>query len=174
MSFSFSSAAVLHSALPLVFPVICAGLLLVAAARDVASRTIPNSIPLLLTVIGIGLQLQGGTLPAGLFAAGLVFFACALGWRIGLMGGGDVKLLAALALCVPSAAVLSLLTATGLAGGVLGLAYLALRRLPHLAGPALRGCCGPRDGGSAAVPRCPTALRSPSAASLLCSEGAPR
>ncbi len=131
MSVSFVSATAPHSLASLLYPVICAGLLLIAAARDVASRTIPNFIPVLLFLLGVALQLNAAALPTALLAAGLVFVAAALAWRVGLMGGGDVKLLAALALCVPPAAVLSLVMATGLAGGVLGLLYLALRRVPR-------------------------------------------
>jgi prepilin peptidase CpaA len=132
------SIAPLHAAATLLFPLSCAVLLLVAAARDLASRTIPNTVPLLLSLLGFALQMHDGTLPTGLIAAMLVFATGVLAWRIGLMGGGDVKLLAALAFCVPPAAVLSLITAIGLAGGVLGLAYLALRRVLPSRVPAMR------------------------------------
>jgi prepilin peptidase CpaA len=48
----------------------------------------------------------------------------------GWIGGGDVKLLVALAIGLPLAGVVQLLTVTALAGGVLALTHLMMRRLP--------------------------------------------
>jgi prepilin peptidase CpaA len=47
------------------------------------------------------------------------------------IGGGDVKLLAALALGLPLVGLLQLLTIMALAGGVLAVAYLLMRLLPY-------------------------------------------
>ena len=121
-----------HPALALLLPFGCAALLLYAAARDLASRTIPNRVSLALIAIGVIIQLSDGTLPQALAAAGAVFVVCAIAWRFALMGGGDVKLLAALALCVPPGGVLSLIASVAFAGGALGIAYLILRRLQRL------------------------------------------
>lgn len=120
-------SAALHSVLLLISPLGCGAVLLAAAARDIATRSIPNRLPLLLAAIGLVLQSHDGTIGTAALAAGLVFAICTVGWMVGLMGGGDVKLLAGIAFCVPPSAVLTLVTATGLAGGVLGLFYLALR-----------------------------------------------
>src|SRR3712207_8926707 len=50
-----------------------------------------------------------------------------LAFAVGMMGGGDVKMIAALALWLPPAAVLKLLVIMSIAGGVLTLALL----IPH-------------------------------------------
>ena len=47
------------------------------------------------------------------------------------MGGGDVKLLLALAIGLPLTGVVQLLTVTALAGGVVALVHLMMRQLPH-------------------------------------------
>jgi prepilin peptidase CpaA len=47
------------------------------------------------------------------------------------MGGGDVKLLVALAVGLPLAGTVQLLTATALAGAVLAALHLMMRYLPH-------------------------------------------
>jgi len=49
----------------------------------------------------------------------------------GWMGGGDVKLLVALAVGLPLTGVIQLLTITALAGGVLALVHLMMRHLPY-------------------------------------------
>jgi prepilin peptidase CpaA len=47
------------------------------------------------------------------------------------MGGGDVKLLVALAIGLPLPGLIQLLAITTLAGGVLALVHLIMRHLPH-------------------------------------------
>ena len=109
-------------------------LLLLAAAHDVATRTVPNWISAVLLAAGLGLRLAGGGLMLGLLAAAIVFVAAVFCWRRGWMGGADVKLLAAASLVVPPGLVLSLLLAVSLAGGILLIVSYALhvgvRRLP--------------------------------------------
>ena len=53
--------------------------------------------------------------------------AATLLWLRGVLGGGDVKLLAAVSLVVPAAAVPALLLAIVLAGGVLAAVHMVLR-----------------------------------------------
>jgi prepilin peptidase CpaA len=53
----------------------------------------------------------------------------AIAFRFGAMGGGDVKMVAALALWLPLGAVLKLLVIMSLAGGVLTLVMLVRHRL---------------------------------------------
>jgi prepilin peptidase CpaA len=64
----------------------------------------------------LGMALACG---AGVFVAGAVAFS------VGVMGGGDVKLLAAASLFAGPARQLDFLTITAVVGGVLGLAILA-------------------------------------------------
>lgn len=106
-----------------------AALLLVGAWADLARRIIPDGISGGVLLTGIGLRLaDGAAATVWLWAAGaalLTFTVLALVWRWGLIGGGDVKLLAASVLLVPPPSVPALLLWTSLAGGVLALAYLA-------------------------------------------------
>lgn len=111
-----------------------AAMLLVASWMDVKSRTIPNSLNLAIAFLAIpywwatglpiwpdvAMQIGVAVLVFGLFAA--VF-------ALGGMGGGDVKLLAAVALWLPWEGVLVLLVLMSLAGGVLTLAMVARKYL---------------------------------------------
>ncbi len=115
-----------------------AALLLAAAAGDVAHRLIPNRIPLAIALCGLALRLADGTLAPALCAAGAVFLGGLAAWRAGLLGGGDVKILAAASLFVAPLKVPVLLAAVALAGGVLALLYLALRYLLPPTAPAPR------------------------------------
>jgi prepilin peptidase CpaA len=104
-------------------------LLLGATLHDLAVRTVPNIIPVLLTSIGIVLRLHDGDLVVALAASAATFAGGAVLWRHGWMGGGDVKLFAAAALIVPSVAVPDFLLAASIAGGVLAVAYLVMSRI---------------------------------------------
>ncbi|WP_428377994.1 prepilin peptidase [Lichenicoccus sp.] len=104
-------------------------LLLVAAAGDVATRMVSNKLSILIALDGILLQSTAGAGLAPYGAALAVFVAGAICWRVGLMGGGDVKLLAAAALLVPAPLVPGLILSVALAGGILGLLYVGLRLL---------------------------------------------
>jgi len=116
-----------------------AALLVVAAAIDVRTFTISNRLNLIVALLapvywlsialpiwpGVGIQLAAG---AGVFAllAG-AFYA-------GMMGGGDVKLAAALALWFSPSSTLKFLVLMSLAGGVLTLAVMALHRVKQREG----------------------------------------
>jgi prepilin peptidase CpaA len=107
-----------------------AGVLLgIASLNDIATRTIPDLVPLALTAIGIATHLADGTATTAIAAGAAVFVAFGLCWRFGWLGGGDVKLLAACACLVPSALVLELVLLTALVGGVLATVYLIMSRL---------------------------------------------
>jgi prepilin peptidase CpaA len=58
----------------------------------------------------------------------IVFLLFAIAFRFGAMGGGDVKMVAALALWLPAGAVLKLLVIMSLAGGVLTMVMLLRHR----------------------------------------------
>jgi prepilin peptidase CpaA len=124
-------------------PIIGVPLLIFAALHDVAARTIPNSVPLGIVLLGVLLRQADGTLPQGLMLAGLVFVVCFACWLRGWMGGGDVKLLAAAALFVPPATVGAMVISTSLFGGVVALFYLVARavarRSRFIPGPTPRG-----------------------------------
>jgi prepilin peptidase CpaA len=115
-------------------PILAAQALLAASLHDIAARTIPNALCLGIALVGVLVRLLAGDLLPGLLAASLVFLLATLAWRFRVMGGGDVKLLAACALLPPPATVPAMIAAVALAGGLLSLAYLALR--PLLPAPA--------------------------------------
>jgi prepilin peptidase CpaA len=138
MSASFPSAALASRGL-------LTALLLAACVTDVRARRIPNA--LVLAVVGAAfaraaLVVWAGTPDAGL-AAGLG--DAALGavaglalwlplYAVGAFGAGDVKLFAAAAAWLGPAGVPSAALYAALAGGVLGLAWLATTRVPALGG----------------------------------------
>jgi prepilin peptidase CpaA len=118
--------------------------LLFAAAHDVAVRTVPNLVSLIVALSGLGLNALDGLLLPALFRGGLVFAVAWHCWRRGWFGGGDVKLLTACVLLVPPASVPELILGTATAGGLLALCYLVLALLlpgkPNLtAGPGRTG-----------------------------------
>lgn len=137
---------------------VLAGLLIAAAWQDMRTLHIGNGLSISIAALFVGwavigliagsytLQAFGLSIAcgAGLFAIGVAAFAA------GIIGGGDVKLLAAVGLFAGPAGILDLLLVTALAGGLLGIAALAgvpiglvstqgeavlRRRLPY--GPAI-------------------------------------
>ena len=103
--------------------------LLYAALHDVASRTIPNTVSVILVGLGLCLRLLDHRPLSGVLAGLATFLFAAWLWRRGWFGGGDVKLLAATAIVVPPQDLLALLSAVALSGSALALVYLALRPL---------------------------------------------
>ena len=116
-----------------------AAILIVAAAIDVRTFTISNRLNLTVALLapvywlsislpiwpGVGVQLAAG-------AGVLVLLACA--FYAGMMGGGDVKLAAALALWFSPASTLKFLVLMSLAGGVLTLGVMVLHRIKRREG----------------------------------------
>ncbi len=114
-------------------------LLLVAAVIDVRTFTISNRLNLTVALLaplywlstslplwpGVGIQLAAG---AG------VFVLLAGAFYAGMMGGGDVKLAAALALWFQPASIIKFLLLTSVAGGVLTLGIVAFHRLKRREG----------------------------------------
>lgn len=137
---------------------VLAGLLIAAAWQDLRTLHIGNGLSIAVATLfvcwaGFGLIAGAHTLQAlglsiacgaGLFVVGTAAFAA------GILGGGDVKLLAAVGLFAGPASIVDLVLVTALAGGLLGVAVLAgapigpastpgevalRRRLPY--GPAI-------------------------------------
>jgi prepilin peptidase CpaA len=107
-------------------------LLLYVATIDVATRLISNEVCLALAVLGIAGQLASPIQVAeSLIAAAILFLLLFAIYAQGWMGGGDVKLLVALAIGLPLTSVIQLLTVTAFAGGVLALMHLMMRLLPY-------------------------------------------
>ena len=109
-------------------------MLLAACWYDLRSRTIPNELSIAVALLAVpfwwatGLTIwPDAALQIGV--AALVFALFAIAFAIGAMGGGDVKLVSAVALWLPWPAVLALLVIMSLAGGVLTVAMLIRQRL---------------------------------------------
>jgi prepilin peptidase CpaA len=105
---------------------ISVALLFGAALHDAATRTIPNAIPMGLAAIGIIQRLRDGQLLIGIAAAVILLVLLGFLWLRGFVGGGDVKLISAASLVMPSSSVPSFVLAVAMAGGVLALLYWAL------------------------------------------------
>lgn len=111
------------SAAPFWFTVALLAIVGVAALRDIRTYTIPNSYPIVVIVLFIfanafiGLDLETlsfhviSALVALIFGFALFFFR--------LMGGGDVKLFAAIALWIPVSDLFSFAAMVTIAGGIL-------------------------------------------------------
>ena len=108
-------------------------LLLVAAVIDVRTFTISNRLNVAVALLApvywwsIGLPLwPDAAIQVGI--ALIVFLLLAGAFYAGMMGGGDVKLAAALALWLSPASTLKFLVIMSIAGGILTLAVLGLHR----------------------------------------------
>jgi prepilin peptidase CpaA len=113
---------------------ILAAMLIVAAAGDLRTRTIPNWLNGAIALAAIPYWISSGmtlwpdiALQIGVAAA--VFGLFALAFHFGAMGGGDVKMVGALTLWLPLGAVVKLLVIMSLAGGVLTLVMLVRHRM---------------------------------------------
>jgi prepilin peptidase CpaA len=107
-------------------------LLVYAATRDIATRLIPNEICLALALLGVISHIASPIqLAESLVAAALLFLLLLFAYSRAWMGGGDVKLLTAVAIGFPLVGIIQLLTVTALAGGVLAAAHVMMRSLPH-------------------------------------------
>lgn len=107
------------------------GLLVYAAWHDIAARTVPNWLPLMLLFIGCLARLEDHSLFTGLAVAAVTFAVLVAIWLFGAMGGGDVKLWAATVLLIPPLLQpeLAFFLHVVLFGGLLALIYLSLRLL---------------------------------------------
>jgi prepilin peptidase CpaA len=114
--------------------------LLAAALSDLRRREIDNELTGGLALLAVpfwwasGLSLWPGAAVQVAFALAIFLMLAGL-FALGAMGGGDVKLLAALALWLPWRLYLQLSLVTALLGGVLALAWACRHRLAQRAEP---------------------------------------
>src|SRR5262245_27973179 len=107
-------------------------LLLYVAMIDIATRLIRNEICLILALLGIASQFANPMqVTESLIVATILLMLMMVIHQRGWIGGGDVKLLVALAIGRPVMVLIQLLTVTALAGGVLALVHLMMRLLPY-------------------------------------------
>jgi prepilin peptidase CpaA len=114
--------------------VILAVALLACSWWDLKTRTIPNWLNLAIALLAIPFWFSLGLslwpeIALQVAVAFVAFWVFAAAFAMGAMGGGDVKLIAALALWMRWDMVLVLLVLMSLAGGVLTLAYLIRHKL---------------------------------------------
>jgi prepilin peptidase CpaA len=119
----------------------CLGLLLVSAGvEDARRREIANwknaAIALLAPLWWFAVGLDPWPMMAMQFGVALVAFALFCGaFALGQMGGGDVKLIGALALWLAPLNVMNMLVVMSLTGGALTLAFVLDHRLLRREGP---------------------------------------
>jgi prepilin peptidase CpaA len=108
-------------------------LLTYVALMDAATRLIANEICLTLAALGAinHLVFDPPQLAQSFVVTAILFPVLLLLHHRGWMGGGDVKLLAALSIGLPIMQLVDLLMITALAGGVLASVHRVMRRLPH-------------------------------------------
>ena len=121
-----------------------AGLAVAATVTDVRSFRIPNRISIAMVALYGAYVLGGFADPrSGLLAGGIVFAAGVFMFSRGWMGGGDVKLLAAVSLWAGTGHVLPMLLIVTVTGGLMstaewirigGLNRFLLRFHPAIAG----------------------------------------
>lgn len=116
-------------------------LLALAAVQDLRIRIIPNGVVISVAVTGLLLGATGRPLSLWInIAVGLVLLGVfGVVSHFELIGGGDVKLLAAVTLLVPPEQIAGLLLAIALVGGLVSAVYLLLYRfLKHRAADHVR------------------------------------
>ncbi len=104
-------------------------LLVLAALHDLAFRTVPNWVSV--AILGLGMVEAGCDhhLLYSLASTVILFVVAALCWRRGLMGGGDVKLLAASVALLPIGNRVGFVLLVAICGGLVAIVYLVLQRV---------------------------------------------
>jgi prepilin peptidase CpaA len=113
------------------YQILAAALLIFAALRDIATRLIPDGVPVALLLAGIVSRLVVGWSEAGvsLLVAAILFVVMVPLAMRGWLGGGDVKLIAAMAAGLAPHETWLFIVATVFSGGALGVAYILGRHL---------------------------------------------
>ena len=119
--------------------------LLVSAATDLKQRIIPNELVVVIALSGflLGLAMRPGQVCVSLVVAALVFLTLGVLCRFQAVGGGDVKLMAAVTLLVPPSGIAELLVGIALAGGLLSCFYLSAS---YMVRDASNGSCDATPG----------------------------
>jgi prepilin peptidase CpaA len=119
---------------------ILACLLLVAAVTDLRARIIPNMLNLAIAMLAPAFWWASGIafwpdVPLQLGLGIAVFAAFTLLFALGMMGGGDVKMLGALALWFPWQMLMAILFAMAMIGGLVTLVTIVHHRMTRQPGP---------------------------------------
>jgi prepilin peptidase CpaA len=110
-----------------------AALLVTAAVTDIRSRIISNRLNAAIALLAVpwwfAIHLTGYEMLFQLGIAAAVLTLFAICFALGMMGGGDVKLLAALGLWLPLAKLLVMIEVMALAGGLLTIGIVIAHKL---------------------------------------------
>jgi prepilin peptidase CpaA len=103
--------------------------LLGSVAMDIKERIIPNGYVLVIAVAGTALRFgtEGPSAWISVLAAAAVFLVLIVLSNLGVMGGGDAKLIAAVTLLAAPNRVAFLILCVALAGGMVACLYLLAR-----------------------------------------------
>jgi len=108
-------------------------LLVTAAVTDIRSRIISNRLNAVIALLAVpwwfAIHLTGYEILFQLGIAAAVLTVFAICFALGMMGGGDVKLLAALGLWLPLTKLLVMIEVMALAGGLLTVGMLIAHKL---------------------------------------------
>jgi prepilin peptidase CpaA len=111
--------------------------LIAAAASDIHRREIPDSASGLVALSGLTFAILGGSALTVSLVFAFLFVAGALLFFLGVLGGGDVKLIAAMGFWLTPATIAPFLLVMALAGGVIAIGMIvagALRQRPSAGG----------------------------------------
>jgi prepilin peptidase CpaA len=119
-----------HSLFAIILAGALAAMMIAAAISDLRTRTISNELNAAMALLAVPYWFAIGLAPwpdmALQFAIAFAVFAVFVGlFMVGGMGGGDVKMIGALALWVPPSLMLGMLTVMAIGGGLLSAAMLA-------------------------------------------------
>ena len=113
------------NALPITHLTVLAAGLIGASATDLARRRVPNAISAFVFVTGLavrGYDLGAGGALGGLAASTILLFALYGLWRARAVGGGDVKLAAAVGAWIGLSRLPWFVLASAVAGGIVAVA----------------------------------------------------
>jgi len=118
-----------HDWLHITLAILCSGLLIWCAATDLRARIIPNRISVLLLFAFLISGLVGHhSWVDGFLSLGIVFIITFGMFAIGMIGGGDAKVMTALAPWLGLQSLLGFAVLTSLFGGGLATFYLLKQR----------------------------------------------
>jgi prepilin peptidase CpaA len=100
----------------------------IAATLDMRTRRIPNSLTLAGIAAGLAVGVSDGRAMESLAGMGLALAVYVPLFALGAMGGGDVKLMAAVGAFAGPAVWLRMFIITALTGGVIALIFVARKR----------------------------------------------
>lgn len=133
-----------------------AALMLHAALGDARTLEIPNWISIAVALGYLPCAWLAGQAPADLvlhYAVGIGFLLAGMAvFALGVMGGGDVKLMAAIAPWLDFAAIPRFLILVALLGGAVALGVIVLRRWPALARGRIAWLDGSVTGARQSIP----------------------